>query len=385
MKKKNAEKTLAPTLLKAIQDKNYKLGTTEREIFNNVMSKNWNFESIQRGGSSNIPLLAASVGLLTTKSPLRKKLFDWWHEYFNRAHTKFMEKEPLSRIYWNWMVIPVAVVYCWSADRGSDGLANKSRLWLRAWWSYCALCSGWGPQALEHGFHPNNRRFGLAVAMCGARSFSRSKVNGIRVGPPHHLEANVIDSQFARAIVWPGAKIRQNGWAWDAFRGLGKRYYDLDPYGLSLREARLLRSHVKNGTESRQIIPFIESHLPRVPFRFFRTEKGVASLMLRGTNTNTAPLYAATWRDDGHTGWLHADPGDRKDIVLGVAWREGNKLFCSRGDTIIEAKCSGEFESIPMPPGKLLYCVSVSAEGARVAEFRPIVGELENRFNILRG
>jgi hypothetical protein len=352
------EKKLSPALLKAIEEQSYRLTSEEQAAFNKIMNRDWNFQSIQRGGSSNIPLLAAAAGLLTAEGPLLNKLFHWWHEYFDRSRTRFMEKEPFSRIYWSWMVVPVATVYSWAAANEKPGLANKAQSWLGAYWSYCALCAGWGPQAMEHGYTSDNRRFGLAIAMCGARSFSRSKVGRSRTGPPHHLEGNMMDSRFARAISWP-ANLRDKGWAWQAFRGLERRF-NLDPYGLRAEHAQLLRDHVKHGNQQQAIVPLIEEHLPLTSFRFLRTRQGVASLMLHGINANTAPLYGATWRaDNGHTGWLHVDPGNRSDIRMGIGWEGAGKLCASRTEPATQ-------NHVLRPPGVLLYRVEVGPRGVEI-------------------
>lgn len=344
---------LADDLLAAIQEEE------ASEEWRSKMDRE--FKTIERGGSSNIPILAAAIGLLVTQPPERGKIFQWWHAYFDRSERRFMESEPFSRIYCMWMVLPVATVYCWASERGNEALAEKARKWLRAFWSYCALCAGWGPQAMEHGFSGVDPR-GLAVALCGARSYSFG-----RDGTPHHLEGHDLDVQFALAIGWNGVRPRRGTWEFRCFKELRTRF-GLNPYGLDDDEARTLRQHVEGELKTQELIDFVQDHRPITPFRFFRTTHGVASLMLRGVNKNTAPLYGVTWRHDpghrGHTGWLAADPGDRRNIDPGVGWYEDGELKCSRADTV-EAGKENVAASIPMPPGDVVVCVETGPRDVR--------------------
>lgn len=292
-----------------------------------------------RWGSENISLLADAV--ILSQDPSNIIINDICYRYLTLR--PFMGIEPLSRNYSPFFLKSILTMY----EFGLPRVVEAARKWLQNYWALAALSAG---KAADKDW------YGFALTLCGARSFARAHIGGVRIGEPYHFHKWGVDVVFARAIGL--IKEYPKKFKDEAYTLLDRN----TNYGLDSSQARLLRDYIQTKNQPFNLWEDVQKFITYkfikpVKFAFIITGQGSATVCLRPINSNTAPLYAVTWTKNDGLQYLALDKGTRneKDINLGTASYEVDKANMV---TIISASNELTQKSIWLP-GVVRHIVEV--------------------------
>lgn len=318
--------------------------------------------------SANWCTHANATGLFVDSGNPRYR--SWWITYFEQSAYRFMGKEPFSRIYSAWIVVPVLAVFGWATTHNDQILRSAAQAWLRAYWSYATL-SAFPVQAKFKFDSPGRVWTGYTMTTAGARSWERDKVDGKPIGSPYHIDGWGMNWMLYRALNGPSSHLANPPAGWDnyhppIFKKLHQWNGDLSWSGLTDEDRTNLLGLLNNPTDRSKFdyaVNLIKGKRTTGFFKMYRFEDGAATIVDNpsGLSGATAPLYGYTVDNGGNIGVLSVDPGARPGVGWPGAVGAGHSFVDLNARVATATRDSGEkldqlaFPRMELPKGKLLY------------------------------
>ena len=334
----NAEKYLVPALPWAILGSDVGASHKESLAFEKTRSMGRSRRLyrkpalVGKNGSQNLGLLggAAMLGLTMGDRREHLELLELWGNY---AKLPWMAKEPGSRIYLSWILMPCIVAYCFARRAGERATAEAIRKHVRTTIIMLTLGASWESSGLSKG----NRYAGFPITLCGARSLVSGKNDGTRIGvdgrgnEPRYTYSHPASEVLSGLLFGEPLKTERHRLTWEgSVMRACHRATGVNPYELLFSWERetlltLITAASPWGECPAEMMSaklwLEEGPLPLVPFQLIRSTEGTATICERGINTgSTSAMYAYVWRrrlngspDGGkwlqHYGWWNERPG----------------------------------------------------------------------------
>lgn len=328
----------------------------------------------------------------------REDAKSWWMEYFEQAKNtfmaRFMGKEPFSRIYSAWIVLPVCCVYVTAKQNGDKELEKSARAWLRCFWSVASLSSA--PVSSVSQWYEKGRRWhGYAQTMVGARSWEREKnENREPVGIPHHVDQWPFDWILYRIINGKDSDHNASPWGswceWEMEIITKLESMDEMWHGLTQTDRDNMKNVIVSPSISnaKKLFPYVKDYGFMDSFRILKFSTGTAFVLQKAQIISgaTAPLYACVANhDNGILSWLPIDPGARPTAGWPGAVKFGKcdvdlknrKLFAYREpkeDLDVLATGHNVYRKdkqtnvLDLPSGELIYDITLDKTGIRLTD-----------------
>jgi hypothetical protein len=275
------------------------------------------FDNWRNGGSQNLPVIAAAVGLVRggTSTVSGAVLETWWNQFFacqngagcpvaNPGNLVYFQGQELGSYTYDWSVLSsVAAVHLWARAHNRSALQGAARLYLRKSLSLDALASSPSPVAS----YKDNTLNGMLVdgsctdpacthqcprplfgapflALAGARSNSS------------YFCADSRRIVFAQAIDWPLTNVPAHlepdqqtalratlvaKWA-----ALTTPASADNVYGLTISDRALFRGHVNTGNAASTLV----------------------AILNQGATRFVQPYHVLAWSDGERASWMMRNP-----------------------------------------------------------------------------
>jgi hypothetical protein len=365
-------------------------GNLDKHFYNAVVegktfSDEWKDEAflvdVTRCSSANWCTHANAIGYIIEGSNPRYR--DWWLNYFTQSRYRLFGKEPFSRIYSAWIIIPVVAVFKFAEERRDMKLQEEAQSWLKAAWTHLAF-SAYPVRHVFKYFRPGMQWRGFALSAAGARSWERERVDGgPPIGNPYHIDGWALDWILYRAL---------NGIQEDSRPVSGWDDYHLTILntleskkgehwsGLSFQDAETLNSVIRNPSieNVNYGLNLVKNYKPMAEFRFYRFENGACTIMPRfGVSNATAPLYGKSVYRDGTIGLLSCDPGARPTAGWPNAVSPGEVTLDLNTRVATVKRLTGEqldvlaIPEMKLPDGELIFEIVCGGEyTAQLVKFK---------------
>lgn len=322
--------------------------------------------------SANWCTMARCVGYVHEKNKPEHK--NWWLTYLDQASYRFMGKEPFSRIYSGWIATPVLVVHTEALKRNDTEIINKTRAWLKAFWSYLTL-SAFPTHSIFKFIFPGKVWPGVTCTTVGARSWERAREgNGPPVGHPYHVDGWALNWILHRVLFGKNSADSNPPKDWDDYYpsildALERNSPD-GWHGLSQEDINNLRLVLSDPGNNKKAVEYaiglISNFKPMAEFRFYRFSNGSATIMPTfGVSNATAPLYGFATDSSGNISVLSCDPGARPTAGWPGAVSPGVVTIDLLGRKATVKRVNGDkldilaIPEMPLPSGELIYEIHV--------------------------